>query len=574
MKPYWRLLQFLRPHRLHLLGAIGCGVLVGLLTAVYAWLIQPILDKVFIEKDRFLLMVIPVALLGVALLKGLFSYLEAYLLRWVGTRIIERIRKELYQHLLVLPLRYHARTTIGKMMSCVLNDVALLQTALSTVVKDFFQHSLTLLALTGVVFYQNFQLAWISLLVLPLTVYPIFRMGRRLKKIAHKAQEDVETLTHVMQESLSGIRMVKAFGNEAHEEARFSEYNARYFKNMMRTMRIADLTHPLIEVVSSLGIAGVVGYGGYQIVEGRMTPGAFFSFMTASMMMYTPLRSLSHANNTLQHALAAAERIFSVWDERSENETDPGRLILPSARGGIEFRGVSFRYDGGAVAALSDITFEARPSEIIALVGKSGAGKSSLVNLIPRFYEPTLGCILLDGVPIREIALASLRRQIGIVSQEVVLFDDTIRNNVAYGTEGASEEEIVAAVEAAYAHLFIAKLPQGLDTRLSKGGGNLSGGERQRLAIARAILKNAPILILDEATSALDTESEFLVRKALMNLTKNRTTFVIAHRLSTVQRATRIIVLDEGRIVEMGRHEELLHRDGHYRAVYQMQFAG
>ncbi len=573
MTLYRRLLLFLVPYRRHLLGAVACGALVGGLNAVSAWLVQPMLDKVFIEKDRFLLIVIPLALIAVSLLKGLFGYLDAYLIRQIGSGIVERIRKELYHRMLLLPLRYHARTTTGKMMSCILNDVGWLQTAVSTVAKDFFQHSLTLIALSGVVFYQNFRLACISMLVLPLTIYPIVRLGKRLRKVAHRAQENVEILTHVMQETLSGIRIVKAFGKEAHEEARFAEHNKRYFQNMMRTMAISDITHPLIEVVSSLGIAGVIGYGGLQIIEGRMTPGAFFSFMAASMMMYAPLKSLSQANNTLQQALAAAERIFSVWDERSEYETDPGRLTVGSVQGSIEFRNVSFRYDAGDIATLSDITFKASPGEIIALVGKSGAGKSTLVNLIPRFHETTLGEILLDGTPIQALTLASLRRQIGIVSQEVVLFDDTIRNNIAYGMEGASEAQIIAAAEAAYAHLFIGKLPRGLDTVLEKGGGNLSGGERQRLAIARAILKNPPILILDEATSALDTESEILVRRAMMNLVANRTTFVIAHRLSTVQRATCIIVLDEGRIVEMGRHEALLRSEGPYRSVYQMQFS-
>ncbi len=476
MSTYLRLLVFLKPYRLHIVGAIVCGALVGILNAAYAWLVQPMLDKVFIEKDHFLLTIIPLAIIVASLLKGLFAYLEAQLIRYIGSRIIEHIRKDLYRHLLSLPLPYHARTTTGKMMSCILNDVNWLQMAVSTVVKDFFQHALTLLALAGVVFYQNLRLACITMLVLPLTIYPVIRLGKRLRKVAHRAQENVEVLTHVMQETLSGIRMVKAFGKEAHEEARFAEHNKQYFKNMMRTMGIADMTQPIIEVISSLGIAGLVGYGGYQIIEGQMTPGAFFSFMTASMMMYTPLKSLSHANGTLQQALAAAERIFSVWDERSEHETDTGHVALVSARGAIEFRDVSFCYNNSHVAAISNITFKVQPGDVVALVGRSGAGKSTLANLIPRFYEPTQGSILLDGAPIQTLTLATLRRQIGIVSQEVVLFDDTVRNNIAYGMEGANEADILTAAEAAYAHLFIRNLPRGLDTVLEKGGGTSPEG--------------------------------------------------------------------------------------------------
>src|SRR5581483_9185887 len=311
-------------------------------------------------------------------------------------------------------------------------------------------------------------------------------------------------LTSILQETFAGIRIVKAFGKEDFETDRFSVGDQNYFKNVMKATAVSEMTPPIIETISSLGAAAIIGYGGYQVIQDRMTPGTFFSFMTASMMMYAPLRILSAANNTLQQALAAAERVFTTWDEKNERELDRGKTVLQPIRGGVEFQDVSFSYDGTDLPALSGITFKAKPGDLIALVGSSGAGKTTLVNLIPRFYEPSRGRILIDGVPIQEITLGSLRSQIGIVGQEVILFDDTIRWNIAYGSEAVPEQKVAEAAEAAYAHLFIGKMPEGYNTRIEKGGANLSGGERQRIAIARALLKDPPILILDEATSALD----------------------------------------------------------------------
>ncbi|NKE70988.1 lipid A export permease/ATP-binding protein MsbA [Candidatus Manganitrophus noduliformans] len=572
MKLYLRLLKFVKPHRWTLAAAFFCSAMVSLLTAAYAWLVQPVVNDVFIRKDGFMLKILPVAIILVALLKGLFNYGQAYLVRYVGSRIIAGIRKDLYRHIVLLPIGFHAKNATGKLMSRVINDVGIMQTAVSTVVKDLFQQSLTMVALTGVIFYQNWQLGLMAILAMPLATYPLIRVGRRLRKVARAGQEKIGDLTSILQETFSGIRIVKAFGREDFETERFDKKNMNYFKNVMRATSVSELTSPMMETLGSVGAAAIIWYGGYQVITGQMDAGAFFSFMTAAMLMYAPMKGLSSANNILQQALAAAERVFTILDQKNERELDPGRRLVPSLHGEIEFREVSFQYDGIRSAALSNISLKARPGEVIALVGSSGAGKTTLVNMIPRFYEPQGGTILIDGIPIQEINLGSLRSQIGIVSQEVVLFDDTVRWNIAYGLDHVSDEEIVRAAEAAYAHLFIGKMPKGYDTVLEKGGANLSGGERQRLAIARALLKNPPILILDEATSALDAESEFIVQKALVNLMKNRTTFVIAHRLSTVQRATCIIVVDQGRIVEMGRHEDLMQRDGPYRKVYQMQF--
>jgi subfamily B ATP-binding cassette protein MsbA len=572
LKLYLRLIKYLRPHWVRLVFASLCAVVVSLLTAAYAWLVRPVLDDVFIQKDARMLVIIPIAIFLVSFTKGVFHYLEAYLIRYVGNCVITEIRSKLYRHVMLLPIGFHEKNATGRLMSHIITDVGLMQTAVSSVVKDLFQQSLTLVALTGVIFYQNWQLATVAVMVLPIAYYPMIRLGRRLRKISHSGQEKIGDLTSVLQETLAGVRTVKAFGREEYESRRFSEKNQQYFRNIMKATQVSEMTPPIMEAIGSVGVAAIVAYGGYQVISGVTTPGTFFSFMAAALMMYTPVRGLSGVNNVIQQALAAMDRVFVTLDEINERESDSGRKVLPPVKGWVEFRDVSFRYESGERPALTGVNLSVKPGEVVALVGSSGSGKTTLANLIPRFYEARSGTILIDGVDIREVTLASLRSQIGIVSQEIVLFDDTVRRNIAYGMDQVDEEKIIAAAKAAYADPFIMKMPQGYDTQIGSSGCKLSGGERQRLAIARAILKDPPILILDEATSSLDLESEQVVQHALANLMKARTTFVIAHRLSTIQNATRIVVIDGGRIVETGRHEELLQKEGIYRRLYRMQF--
>jgi len=572
MNLYLRLIVYMKPYRLHFFGAIFCALMVSVMTGIYAWIVQPVMDELFIKQDTDMLTVIPVAIFLIALLKGIFFYGQAYLMQYVGNHIVADIRKEFYHHIVLLPVGYHAKNSTGQLMSTVVNDVGMIQMAVSTVVKNIVQQFFTLVALSVVVFYQNWRLACIAVLVMPVMAYPLVGLGKRLRKVARIGQDKIADLTNVLQETFSGIRVVKGFGREDFEAERFSKRNMDYFKALMRSTSVSELASPLMETISSLGVAAIIWYGGSQVMRETMTPGKFFSFMTATMLMYGPIKGLSSANNMLQQALAAAERIFEIWDLKNEKAMDEGKRTLPSVRGTVEFQDVSFSYDGVDTPALSKINLKANPGDIIALVGSSGAGKSTLVNMIPRFYDVQQGTILIDGVSTQEVTVSSLRSQIGIVSQEIVLFDDTVRWNIAYGMGEVSEEKVIAAAKAAYADGFIRKMPLGYDTVIEKAGMNLSGGERQRLAIARALLKDPPILILDEATSALDSESEFMVRKALTDLMKHRTTFVIAHRLSTIHNATCILVVDHGRILEMGRHEELIRKDGPYKKVYQMQF--
>ena len=572
MRLYLRLLDYIRPYWVRLVIAAACSGAVAALTGGYAWLVRPALDEIFINKNETWLYLLPVALMAVSVLKGICGYGQSYLMIFVGSRVVTDIRQQLFGHLMRLPIGFHLKNPSSRMLSRVINDVNWIQNAVSGVLKDLFQQSLTFLVLLGVILYQNWRLALFSILVIPLSAYPMVRFGNQLRKIATAGQERTADMSTALQETLTGVRIVKGFTREDAEGRRFAGFNEAYFRTNMKSTQVSSITSPVLEAVGILGVAGIIWYGGSQVIQGAMTPGTFFSFLTAVFLMYTPIKRLASANNTIQQALAAADRVFTVLDVPTEAAQDTGTRSLDGVRSAIALQGVSFRYEGVEAWALTDISLTVRPGEVLALVGSSGAGKTTLVNLIPRFHDPTAGAILIDGVDLREIRLSALRRQIGIVSQETLLFDDTVGNNIAYGRDEATEEAITDAARAAFAHDFIMKLPNGYDTLIGENGVRLSGGERQRLAIARALLRNPPILILDEATSSLDTESERMVQMALANLMKGRTTFVIAHRLSTVQRADRIAVLAGGRLVEVGRHEELLAKVGVYHRLHQMQF--
>jgi subfamily B ATP-binding cassette protein MsbA len=572
MRLFFRLLRYLMRYRARLGAAFVCSALVAGMTGAYAWLVRPVLDDIFIKKDEWMLMVLPIAIIVVAGLKGLFNYGQNYLMNYVGNQAVADVRQELFLQFMRLPVRFHDANTTGRLMSRIANDVSLMANAVAGVLKDLFQQGLTFLAMLGVIFYQNWKLAAASAVVIPLSTYTMVRMGQRLRKLATSGQEKVADMNSLLQETLAGIRVVKAFGREEAEAGRFWDSNKAYLRTLMKSIQVSSLAASHMEVIGVVGVAAIIWYGGYLVIHEVMTPGAFFSFLTAMFMAYTPIRRLSGANNTIQQALSAAERVFEVMDLQTEQALDKGRKELPPVSRSLEFRSVTFRYEGSDRPALTGVTLTVEAGTVLALVGSSGSGKTTLVSLVPRFYDPTEGAVLIDGQDIREYTLTSLRRQIGIVSQETVLFDESVRNNIAYGRAGATDDEVIEAAKQAYAHDFIQRLPEGYETLIGENGVKLSGGERQRLAIARAILRDPPILILDEATSSLDSESERIVQLALANLMRHRTTLVIAHRLSTVQSADRIVVMAHGRVVETGTHGELLQRGGLYQRLHAIQF--
>jgi subfamily B ATP-binding cassette protein MsbA len=570
MNLYRRLLEFVKPYWKHLAGAMVCMVFVSGATAGTAFLVKPVLDDIFFKKDLTMLKLLPLGIIGIFLLKGFFDYGQAFLMSYVGQRIIADLREKIYHHIQSLSLSFFTRNPTGILMSRILNDVNMVQGAVTDAVTGLLKDVFTLIGLVGVIFYRDWRLALIAMVVFPVAVVPIVKFGRKLRSYSTRSQSAMANLTTILLETITGTRIVKAFNMEDHERHRFSKENRRLFGILIKSVRVKAISHPLMEFLGGVGIALIVFYGGYNVIQGGATPGTFFSFLAALLMLYEPVKRLSSVNNTVQQGLAAAARIFEVLDAVPEIQDKPEAKALPSVSRGIEYQEVSFKYEEDWV--LKNINLRIRVGEMVAFVGTSGGGKTTLVNLLPRFYDVTAGKVMIDGVDIRDYRVESLRSKIGIVTQQTILFNDTVRNNIAYGNIDQPFEEIVKAAEAAFAQGFIQNLPQGYDTIIGEQGVKLSGGERQRISIARALLKNAPILILDEATSSLDSESEIEVQKALEYLMEGRTTLVIAHRLSTIRKANRIMVLSNGEIVEEGTHEELLGRDGDYRKLYLLQF--
>jgi subfamily B ATP-binding cassette protein MsbA len=529
------------------------------------------MDDVFVNRDRAMLVLVPWLIVGVFGIKGMSSYGQVYLMQYVGQRIVTNFRVSLFAHLQRLSLSYFDNVPTGTLISRITNDVLQIQNAVSSAITGALKDAVAIVGLLFVLFYRDWELAIGAMLVFPVCGYPLVKFGRRLRRISTRSQETMADVSVLVHENITGQRIVKGFCREDYETGRFSTEAFRLFGLRMKDASIRALSSPLMEFIGGVGMAIILFYGGWQVVEGHSTPGTFFSFLTALFMLYEPIKRISGINNDIQNGLAAATRVFEVLDTPAEITDKPGARELPTLSRSISFDQVSFAYQGGGTV-LSDINLEVAKGQVLALVGSSGAGKTTLVNLLPRFYEASFGAVRVDGRDIREATLKSLRSQIAIVTQQTILFNDTVRANLIYGRSGADQEQVLDAARAAYALDFIEKLPQGFDTVIGEGGVKLSGGERQRLSIARALLADRPILILDEATSNLDTESELFVQKALENLMTGRTTIVIAHRLSTVRRADRIVVLNQGRIVEEGTHQELLDLGGGYHRLYNMQF--
>ena len=545
-------------------------LIAGAMQAAQALLLKPVLDDVFLKKDIATLRWVPFAVIGIFFLKASCNYGQTIIMSFIGLKIITNLRNRLYQQIQKQSLSFFTSHPTGILMSRITNDVSSIQSASSEAITSLIKDTVSLFSLVCVIFYTDWKLAFVALIVFPVTIYPIAKFGKKMRKVTTSSQITMGTLTSLLQETISGTRIVKAFCMEKYENERFAAENQTLLKYNMKAVSVNAISSPLMDFLAGIGIGGIIFYGGYNVIQGTSTPGTFVSFLAAALMLYEPVKRLTNVNNTIQQGIAGADRVFSIIDRVPDIEDKPDAVELPSITKNIDIENVTFRYEEKPV--LKNINLSIKSGEVIAFVGMSGGGKTSLVNLIPRFYDVSEGRVLIDDRDIRDVTLQSLRSQIAIVTQQTILFNDTVRNNIAYGDIDRTEDEIVSAAKAANAHDFIMKLPKGYDGNIGELGTKLSGGEKQRISIARALLKNAPILILDEATSSLDTEAEIEVQDALNNLMKGRTTLVIAHRLSTIRNADRIIALVDGQIIEEGNHETLMEKKGEYFRLYNLQF--
>lgn len=561
---------YFAPYKWLMFLAIIASIITASTNGALAVAVKYVFDNMFKPNDYTYLYILPITVVLIYVAKSSFLFMQGFLMSFIGNKVIEKLRNETFEKMIRLPVKYYSDQSTGALMSRITNDINLVQSSIPTIIS-MFRAVLTMIGLIGVIIYMNYKLALIAIVLYPIFIFPLSIISKKLRKYSHLGQERMGDLTSVLQESFSGIRVVKAFVAEDKEVERFEKANAQTIKYANKSVLAGNLASPLTEALGSFGIGAVLLMGGYQVISGTSTTGTFIAFLAALVQIYEPVKLFANSNNALQASIAATDRVFSMFDEEDEVIENKGSVECNAEGKDIEFKNVIFKYKDN-IYALKNISFNVKAGSTVAFVGPSGAGKTTLAHLIPRFYDVTEGAILIGGINIKDYDLYSLRHNIATVSQDAFLFNDTIRNNISYSKENATDEEIKNAARAAYADEFIENFPEKYDALCGERGVKLSGGQKQRITIARALLKNPPILILDEATSALDTESERVVQKALDNLMKGRTSFVVAHRLSTILNADIIVVFNNGGIEAIGRHEEILVSSPTYKNLYEMQF--
>ena len=571
MNLYLRILKFIRPYLGRLIAAGFCTVMTAAANLYVPWIVRDVIDKVFQNKDSDLLNLISLGIVVIFFARGIFYYGQSYLMNYVGESIVIDVRGIVYRKLMTLSTHFFDTNKLGTIMSYVTNDVAALQGAMVANSIEIITETSVLIGSVGAMVYLDWKLTLFTFCTFPVVLFFMDFFGKKIRKSGHRIQQATADITSILQETLAATRVVKSFVREPYEIARFDQQNKANFYANMKSAKLMGTLSPVIEFIAALGVTAIIWFGGRSVIGGDITAGSLVAFLVYAINISNPIKRIARVLGSIQKALAAAERVFYIMDLTDTIPQKPDAITLPSVEGNVEFRHVSFAYNKGETI-LHDVIFSAKPGQAIALVGPSGAGKSTVASLLPRFYDVTEGAIFVDGHDVRDVTLASLREQVGIVPQETNLFNDTVYNNILYGRLDATRDEVIAAAKAANADEFIQQLPKGYDTQLGDRGVNISGGQRQRISIARAILKNPRILILDEATSALDTESERIVQEALDRLMVGRTSFVIAHRLSTIQNAAKIIVLDKGSIVEEGTHQQLMAKHGLYAHLHDIQF--
>lgn len=572
MGSYKRLLTYVRPYIGRMIFGLVCMIIAAAAYLVVPWLIKNVVDKVLAEKNMYMLNLVVISILVVFLVRGFATYGQTYTMSYIGQRVIIDIREAMFKHLQRLDQAYYDRRKTGVIMSNLTNDVAALQSAIVDNLVSFITEGVTLIGSLVSMLYLDWKLTLVTLVIVPVVLGIINIFGKRLRIAGHDVQGRIADITSLLQETISGARVVRSFAREGYEVQRFERENQRNFRAVMRATKLTSLLSPLVEFSAAIAVTVILWYGGYSVVTGAITAGSLIAFLIYAINLSNPVKRLSQVYGNIQKAMAAGDRVFAILDTKPEVVEKPNAIVLPEVDGRVRFDHVSFSYDGEK-KALDDFSLDVPAGRVVAIVGPSGAGKTTIANLLPRFYDATEGAITVDGIDVRDVTFQSLREQIGVVPQETMLFNATIKDNILYGRLDGTDEEVYAAAKAANALEFIERLPEGMDTLVGERGSSLSGGQRQRIAIARAILKNPKILILDEATSALDTESEKLVQEALERLMQGRTAFVIAHRLSTIKNADQIVVLREGKLVESGTHDELVAAGGLYQHLYSVQFA-